>query len=91
MGRGELREDEVMMTRRTFQNEFAPGSDPRWGQVRGRVEHLTWGDGTRFQSLDELLRFIGVTLRTLEGRAVWMSDGSTRSAAAVSAARARPA
>jgi len=56
-----------MRPRRTFQIEFAPGSDPRWGLVRGRVEHVAWGDGTRFDSLAELLRFIGVTLRAMEG------------------------
>ena len=55
-----------MTTRRTFQIEFAPGSDPRWGQVRGRVEHLAWGDDAHFESLSELLRFIGLTLRTME-------------------------
>jgi hypothetical protein len=57
---------EIMNTRHTFQIEFAPGSDPRWGLVRGQVEHLAWGERTRFESLDQLLRFIGVTLRAMD-------------------------
>ena len=31
------------------------GASPSYA---GRVEHVVWGEGTRFQSLDELLAFM---------------------------------
>ena len=47
-----------MATQLSFLVELAPDADPGRGEVRGRVEHIAWGDCGRFESLGELLEFM---------------------------------
>jgi hypothetical protein len=47
-----------MATQRSFLIELEPGADPGGGEVRGHVEHVAWGDCSRFDSLSELLEFM---------------------------------
>jgi len=42
-----------------------PGSDPEEGRVAGRAEHFASGRSERFESLPELLAFLGRVLRGL--------------------------
>jgi hypothetical protein len=58
-----------MTTGRTFHVERTPGADPRSGPGAGRVEHLTWGERTHFESRAELGRFIRTVDRTATPRA----------------------
>ena len=50
---------------RAFVVQFRPETDASQGRFEGRVEQVATGEGTRFQSLEELLGFIR---RTLAGR-----------------------
>jgi len=51
-----------MTTHRSFLIELEPGADLAGGRVRGRIEHVAWGDREDFGSLDELLAFMGRAL-----------------------------
>ena len=55
-----------MATQRSFLIELEPGADPHHGRVRGRIEHVAWGDRQNFASVDELLAFISRALRPLD-------------------------
>jgi hypothetical protein len=55
-----------MGTHRSFLIELEPGADFGDGRVRGRIEHVAWGDREHFGSLDELLAFMSRALRPLD-------------------------
>jgi hypothetical protein len=50
----------------SFLIELEPGADVGGGEVRGRIEHVAWGDRGRFESLVELLEFMSRALRPFE-------------------------
>ena len=45
-----------------FVVQFVAGSDLHGGVVGGRVEHVASGRSTHFESVDDLLRFLGEAL-----------------------------
>jgi hypothetical protein len=49
---------------RAFVVQLTENTDVTRGQWAGRVEHVTSGQATRFQSLDELLAFVERVLAT---------------------------
>jgi len=46
-----------------FVVRFDPASDIESGVIEGRVEHVASFKTERFQSLEELLRFVGLMLK----------------------------
>jgi len=54
-----------MATQLSFLVELEPDVNPGGGEVRGRVEHIAWGDCGRFESLGELLEFMERSLLPL--------------------------
>ena len=46
-----------------FVVQFVAGSDLRGGEVGGRVEHVASGRSARFESVDDLLRFLEQALQ----------------------------
>jgi hypothetical protein len=48
-----------------FVIQFRTDSDIEAGRIIGRVEHVASSQSTRFESLDELLRFIHIVLSEL--------------------------
>ena len=57
-----------MTTLRSFLIELEPGADLAGGRVRGRIEHVAWGDREDFRSFDELLAFMCRALQPLGER-----------------------
>jgi hypothetical protein len=55
-----------MATQRSFLIELEPDTDLGSGRVRGRIEHVAWGDCGSFASLAELVEFMSRALRPLE-------------------------
>lgn len=51
-----------LTSRAAFVVQFVAGSDLRAGSVGGRVEHVASGRHARFDSVDDLLRFLGDVL-----------------------------
>ena len=47
---------------RAFVVQLTENTDVERGQWAGRVEHVTSGQATRFQSVEELLAFVGRVL-----------------------------
>lgn len=54
---------------RAFVVQLTENTDAAHGQWAGRLEHVTSGQATRFQSLDELLAFVSQVLAALEKQA----------------------
>jgi hypothetical protein len=52
-----------------FVVHLRPGALPEEGRMAGRVEHVTSGRSERFESLPELLAFLGRVLRDLQEHA----------------------
>ncbi len=69
-----------MATQRSFLIELEPGTDPGGGRVRGRVEHVAWGDRGSFRSVAELLEFMSRALTPLDepGEPTWNRDAFPR-------------
>jgi hypothetical protein len=49
-------------TQRAFVVQIHTAAEVAQGQIWGRVEHIVSGQATHFQSLEELVRFIGQVL-----------------------------
>jgi hypothetical protein len=47
-------------TRRIFIVHLRLDADPERGAVSGRVQHVSSGDATHFESVDELVAFLGL-------------------------------
>ena len=47
---------------RAFVVQFSPETSPADGRLGGRVEHVHTGRSARFDSLDQLLAFVGQVL-----------------------------
>jgi len=54
---------------RAFVVQLSENADVEHGQWVGRVEHVTSGQATRFQSLEELLAFVARVLAALAKQA----------------------
>ena len=55
--------DHPFPTHRAFVVQVHADAAVAQGQVWGRVEHLVSGQAARFQSMEELVRFMGQVLR----------------------------
>jgi hypothetical protein len=50
---------------RAFVMQLRENADVERGRLTGRIEHVTSGQNTHFQSIDELLAFVGRILVAL--------------------------
>jgi hypothetical protein len=50
---------------RAFVVQFRENADVERGRLTGRIEHVTSGQATHFQSLEQLLAFVARVLATL--------------------------
>jgi hypothetical protein len=57
-GAATIETDSPLSPHRAFVVQFREPAGPQPGQFTGRVEHVTSGHATRFQSLDEFLAFL---------------------------------
>jgi hypothetical protein len=56
-------DESPLSPQRAFVVQLTENTDVKRGQWVGRVEHVTSGQASRFQSVDELLAFVAQVLR----------------------------
>jgi len=66
-----------MATQRSFLIELEPDADLSGGPVRGRVEHVAWGERGSFDSLAELLDFMSRALGPFDDRSSLSAERRT--------------
>jgi hypothetical protein len=64
-----MTDESPLSPHRAFVVQLREQADVEQGRWAGRVEHVTWGRATHFQSLGELLAFVVRVLGTTPGRA----------------------
>ena len=63
---GRATDEAQLAARRAFVVQLRAGSEPAQRRLLGRVEHVSSGQATTFESLDELLAFIGRVLTQVD-------------------------